>query len=825
MAKVIVSRKKYFSFDYHRILLEIIGFFILVFLLSASSAKAQETIKIGVLSDGPYWSHQELMDSVHRELEKLVNGQFIISYPKETFLNGDFDSNKIKKYAQKIAHRKDLNLILSLGTEAGMVLAQIEPLPVPVVAMSVFLPISRELVYKETYHPKNPNWTTSFDPDLVIKISDLLPKLAPFKKITLLCSYLLCKPELNITEMIMSTGEEADLDSEVVIISPEDFEEKIAQLDTSLVFIPPLNGFAEPQMISLYEELAKKKILAYTDDGIYGIKQGALVSLHEKDFAKQGRNYALKILDILNGISPRDMTVKDIETTKLTFNLETARKINYGIPLEFIDEARLFGNEKLKARLSFKEAIQTALDQNYDIKVQALIQNQAFQQMKIVQSDYFPQVFSSLNYSRIDDTRADVFPKPRGESKFQLNLQQQLVNRELNKSIESAKHGSDVEKKNLEITNQDIIEQVSIAYMDVLLGKELVLIRREFLNIIRENRDIAQLKFNLKETGKSDVLRLDIDLENARIELLNIQETHFRSLVRLNNLLNLPRETEYEFELQPFSEGSYNNRKKKFENFFRSGEEFKIMRDYFTEDTLKRSVELQSIEASIQQTQADREVVRSRFLPTAEFNASWFQQLQENSRSLTATEMGAYDDSYEKGWMAELRMNIPIFLGGSRFKELGQANAKIMEFTNRKNNLKNDLSERARTGLYNVYKNRRNADFSIRNVISSKENLKLSEVSYREGDLPVIDLLDSQTNLIQSQITSISARYQFYSSLFRLFRIQGRTDLISDFLEPATIESLREEMNQYLNQKMGQKKTARDSLPVEETENKGKVNP
>ena len=765
------------------------------------------------------------MDSVHKELEKLVNGEFIISYPKDAFLNGDFDSEKIKNYAQKLAHRKDLKLILSLGTEAGLVLAQIDPLPVPVVAMSVFLPISRELVHKETYHPKNPNWITSFDQDLVLKVSELLPKLAPFKKITILCSNLLCKPDLNITEMIRNTGEEAKLKSEVVIISPDDFEEKIARLDASLVFIPPLNGFDESQMIRFYEQLAKRKILVYTNDGIYGIKKGALVSLHEIDFVKQGRNYALKILDILNGISPRDITVKDIETTKLTFNLETARKINYGIPLEFIDEARLYGKGKAKARLNFQEAIQTALDQNFDIKIQALIQNQALQQMKIVRSDYFPQVFSTLNYSRTDDTRADVIPQPRGETKFQLNLSQQLVNRELYKNIESAKYGSEVEQKNLEITNQDIIEQVSLAFMDVLLGEELVQIRREFLIIIRKNRDIAKLKFDLKETGKGDVLRLDIDLENARIELINIQDSLFGSLVRLNNLLNLPRETDYEFELEPFSEGSYTNRKKKFESFFRSGEEFKIIRDYFTEDTLNRSVELQSIEASIRQTQADKEVVRSRFLPTAEFNASWFQQLQEDSRSKTAAERGAFDDSFEKGWMAELRLNIPIFLGGSRFKELGQANAKIMEFMNRKNNLRNDLSERARTGLFNVYKNRRNADFSIRNVISSKENLKLSEVSYREGDLPVIDLLDSQTNLIQSQITSISARYQFYSSLFRLFRIQGRTDLITDFLDPATIELLREEMNQYLNQKMGQKNNSEAPLPAEETEDKGKTNP
>jgi outer membrane protein len=821
----VIGRKKYLGFGFNRILLKVIGSVFLLSFLWNSPGNCQETIKIGVLIDGDYWSHQKLMNSVHKELKKLVNGEFTISYPKDAVLNGEYDSEKIKNYAQRLANREDLNLILSLGTEAGLVLAQIDPLPIPVVGMDLFFPISRDLIHKETYHPKNPNWTTSFDPDLVIKVGELLRKLAPIKKVTLLCSHLLCKPEMNVTELIKRTGEEANLDSEVVIISIEDFEEKIAQLDRSLVFIPPLNGFNDSQMIQVYEALAKRKIPAYTDEGIYGIKLGALVSLHENNFVKEGRNYALKIFNILDGISPRDISVKDFQTTKLTFNLETARKINYGIPLEFIDEARLYGKGEVKGRLSFEEAIQTALDQNYDIKVQALIQNQAMKQMEIVRSDYFPQVFSNLNYSRIDDTRADVAPQPRGETTFQLELKQQLVNRELYKSIESAKYGSDVEKKNLEVTNQDIIQEVSLAYIDVLQGEELVQIRRDFLNIIRKNRDIARLKFDLRETDKSDVLRLEIDLENARIELINVQETLFRALVRLNNLLNLPRETEYEFQFEPFSEDSYNNRKTQFADFFRSGEEFKIIRDYFTEDTLNRSAELQSIEASIQQTEADKEVVRSRFLPTAEFNASWFQQLQEDSRSKTAAERGAFDDSFDNGWLAELRLNIPIFLGGSRFKELGQANSKILEFRSRKNNLENDLSERARVALYNVYKNRRNADFSIRNVISAKENLTLLEVAYREGDLPIIDLLDSQTNLIESQITGIRARYQFYGSLFALFRVQGRTEFITGFLDPVITELLKEEMNQYLKQKMGQKNSLEEPLPAVEIEDKGKTNP
>ena len=99
-----IGRKETLWFGFNRILLKVIGPVFLLSFLWNSPGNCQETIKIGVLSDGPYWSHQELMNSVNKELEKLVDGEFNISYPKDAFLNGDFDSEKIKIYAQKLAH-------------------------------------------------------------------------------------------------------------------------------------------------------------------------------------------------------------------------------------------------------------------------------------------------------------------------------------------------------------------------------------------------------------------------------------------------------------------------------------------------------------------------------------------------------------------------------------------------------------------------------------------------------------------------------------------------------------------------------------------------
>ncbi len=800
MVPLILTAEKNIRLNLKRVILCAVVNFFCCFIVTGW-AFADDNIKIGILADGPYWSNQPLLDNVHKELSNLLNDRVKIFYPEDAVFIGDFDTEKIKKYSHQLANNVDLDVILTIGPESAIAFSQMAPLPKPVVAMSVPFPIELGLVDPKTLIPTNPNWTTSFDPSVDKKIAKLLPMITPFDKITVICSSLVCDKNSHFQKAIIKNLRKGKINLEILPVSKTDFAKKISNLDTSLVFVGRLFGFSENEYESFFNELALRKIRSYTVDSIYGIKRGALASIHEIDFVKEGRNYALKIFDIINGTPANEITVKDFIKTKLRFNLETARRINYNIPLILIDDAELYGEKEKHKVLTFSKAFQTALQQNYNIKIQSLIENQSLIRTEEIERGFYPQLFSNLNYSRIDETRADITSEPRGETKFELSLQQKLFDRELSKSIESAKYTNVIDQRNLQVINQDITEQVALAYMDNLLGDEIVRIQKEFLNILRKNLDIAQLKFDLRETGKGDVLRLEIDMENARIDLVDAQEFLFRAQARLNNLLSLPKETLHEYELQPFSETAFVNREKRFEKFYWNHKNLKLTRDFFTETALANSPEIKSIDASIQQSNVDKELVKSRFLPTAELGASWFTQLQDDSKSLTAANQKVFDDRFGDGWTAQLKLNIPIFQGGARFKQLDQANTRILEFLARRKSLENDIAESTRTGFFNVVRSKRNTTLSIRNVKSSKENLKLAEISYREGDLPIIDLLDSQSRLILSQRDSIQTRFDFYKTLFSLFRNIGITNLISDFLDDETIGTFRNRMDQYLDEK------------------------
>ena len=754
---------------------------VLTLVMVTASAHAAKTVRIGILKDGPYWHNAPLISQVKTELAKLNGGQWDIKYPKAFDLDGQYDFKRIRKYAADLAGNKEVDAIIAFGMASSFYFANMDPLPVPVVAMDYILPAGLGMLAPKTFKPINPNWTTSFDPTYVNSLLKIFPRLVAADHFAVLCPQVVCGFHPDIPQLIKSFVGKKAPKVDIIIISPQDYMEKINQLEVGLVVVEMLKGFSEKQMEDVYRTLIHKKIPAFTVDGLHGIKKGALVSIHDYDSTRVGRNIALKIFDILNGTRPDKIPVVDFKNAELIFNRETARKIGYGIPFEFVDEARMYGAETKKVLLTFEKAVQRSLAQNFDIKSQALVRNQALLQVDITERGFYPQVSSRLNYNRTNKDQADVFGGPRGETRFELSLQQRLYDRELSKSIESAEAVHQIEQRNLEVINQDIIEQVGLAYLDNLLGEELVNIQRNYLNVIRKNQNLAELKFKLRETGKSDVLRLNIELDNARIDLINAKESRFRAQVRLNNLLNLPRETEHEFSRISFSAESYRSRAGRFSKFLNTAGKLKTFRDFFDAMALENSPDLKALKASLSQAMVDKERSVAQFYPSASLEADYFNQLQDDTRALNAADRQLFEDRFGEGWQAQLKLEIPLYLGGSRFKQVSQANVRIMELRAQINSLKNTLSERARSGLFNVFRVRRNYDFSLRNVASSLENLKLAEVSYLEGDLPVIDLLDSQSRLILSRTNAVQARFEFYKILFSLFRDVGRTDLITEF--------------------------------------------
>jgi outer membrane protein len=736
--------------------------------------KAATPKRIGILVDGPYWHNTPIVDQIKIELKKLINEEYEIVFPPKYQFNAQYDLKTIRSYANKLVQNKELDAILSVGMISSFLFSEMKPLPIPVVAMDYILPAGLGMLAPKTFKPINPNWTTSFDPAYVDQTLKIFPKLIKTNRFVVFCPDVMCGLIPKVPKLIESFVGNPDIEVQVEVISPDNYQEAVSKLNDPLVIVETLKGFSDTQMEDLFKRLSDGKILAFTVDGLNGIKKGALVSIHDYAKERMGRNIALKLFDVLEDTPTSEIPVINYKTAELIFNRETALKIGYKIPLEFVDEAQIYGMEKQYSKLSFEDSIDRALSQNFDIKTQALIKDQALLQVKISERDFYPQVSSTLTHSRTNNDRADAQSSARSETQLGVSLAQKLYDRELWKTIEVDQATSKVEQQTLARVNQDIIEQVALAYMNVLQGEELVKVQREYLNIIRKNQNLADLKFKLRETGKSDVLRLNIELDNARIDLLDDKEDRFKSRVGLNNLLNLPLETRHQYAFDDFSEERHLSRAGRFNKYLSTADQLQVFRDFFDNQAQNQSPDLKELQTQLTQANVEKEKFISEFYPTLSLDAGYFKQVHDETKLLTASQEQNFENIFGEGWDFEFKLSFPLFLGGSRYKKVENSNVRILELESQINGRKNTLSEDARSGLFNVFRSRRNLEFSLRNVLSSRENLKLAEVSYLEGDLPVIDLLDSQSNLILSTTNAVRTRYQFYRDLFSLFRDVGR---------------------------------------------------
>ena len=56
---------------------------------------------------------------------------------------------------------------------------------------------------------------------------------------------------------------------------------------------------------------------------------------------------------------------------------------------------------------------------------------------------------------------------------------------------------------------------------------------------------------------------------------------------------------------------------------------------------------------------------------------------------------------------------------------------------------------------------------------AAKESLELTQTSYSEGAVPVIQLIDAQTNYLQSQLARATANYSYFTASMQLERTIG----------------------------------------------------
>ena len=204
------------------------------------------------------------------------------------------------------------------------------------------------------------------------------------------------------------------------------------------------------------------------------------------------------------------------------------------------------GNSDLMS-LTLEEALKLALDKNKDIQKAKEYRNQVEGRYVEERAAALPQLTGRAGLSRDrDESQAAYnrfFPVERETRGAGVGLNQVVYTfGQVEAAIRGAKIGLKTADDQLKITHQSVIREVSSAFYDVLLAKELNKLALENLDQKKRNHEESKRKFVLGVGTEFDVLVSRVAMENARPEVIRTTNLIQQSRLKLSFQLGMSTE-------------------------------------------------------------------------------------------------------------------------------------------------------------------------------------------------------------------------------------------------------------------------------------------
>lgn len=280
---------------------------------------------------------------------------------------------------------------------------------------------------------------------------------------------------------------------------------------------------------------------------------------------------------------------------------------------------------------------------------------------------------------------------------------------------------------------ENSLSDVMNTYYDIIRQKYNYRVAKESIGISEERLKLAQEKLSVGSASQLDVLRAKVDLNADKSNLLSQEVTLSSLKVALNGLL--AREASMDFDVED-------------EFDVKSGMSF----DQLKEAALKNNVDLQQAEKFKSLSSYDVSLTRADYFPKINLNSGYNYQKSQS-------EAGFFKSNTSYGYSYGLSLSWNLFNGFNT--NLAYQNALITLDKIEINLLAtiNKVESALLIAYKNYEKNLEILQLEEENVSVAKENLDLAMEQFRLGILSPIEFRDIQKNYTTAQSRLSSAHY------------------------------------------------------------------
>lgn len=407
--------------------------------------------------------------------------------------------------------------------------------------------------------------------------------------------------------------------------------------------------------------------------------------------------------------------------------------------------------------LTRDEALNLALQHNYDIQVAQKSIETAQNNASILNSGFLPTASASGNATvtynagenetvqgtqEFDATDAYSYNASVGVNYVIFNGLGRLYNY---KQLKEQNNLTELQAKQI---IENTVLSLSTAYFQIAQLSENVGILKSALEVSQKRVTRAKYNYDYGQGTQLDVLNAEVDVNNDSINLLNASQQLENAKRNLNLIMGRALETDFAVDtVVDFSLGS--------------------TQEELAAKALERNVQIEQTKSQLRNSEYAIKASRSGWFPSLSANAAYAYQGQQNPNGAFLTGSTSY------GPQAGISLSWNIFDGGTT--KTRTQNAKIALETQKIQQERTTLS--VQRDVLNAHSTYQNALFVLQaqeaNLSTTQRNFERSSEMYKQGQITSIEFRQAQLNMLNAKNNHSQAKYNAKNAELQLKQLAG----------------------------------------------------
>jgi outer membrane protein TolC len=408
--------------------------------------------------------------------------------------------------------------------------------------------------------------------------------------------------------------------------------------------------------------------------------------------------------------------------------------------------------------LSLPEAITFAFKNNKDIQIQEEEIVIARANIEGARSQFLPKLNLNAGYTRngavtsitLPGSKKDagIFGGYKNDNKLSLSFDETIFNGGANvANLKQAQLGLKVQEETLRSRKLDVEFETKRLYYGLLLAYETERIAQDLMNQAQSHYEDAKNKFSQGTASRFDMLQSKVQVSKVTPELIKAKNAVDLIAAQLKKLLGIKIQgsirlkDRLEYSLLAINEGEF------------------LKQAYLN----KPEMILMSLGVDISKWSI--QTAKSSWRPQVNAAADYSYR-SDNTANMF--------NNRHNNWNAGFSVTIPIFDGFASKAKVDEAQARYAQANLEKEDLSEQIAVDIRQACLDLIQAKAIIDSSQDNIEEAKEALKISEVSFDNGEGTNLEILDAQMSLSQIQENYSEGIYDYLMARAFLERTMGQ---------------------------------------------------